>query len=80
MHGDAQLSNSLTKANENHQIFRFFNSGHRWKIVADPKMQSARARKKEGKDAFESTVLSPEANNERSLTTNDLTSRGNLVK
>ena len=53
VHSDAQLANSLTKDNEQHQLNKFYQLGHRWKIVEDPEMKSAKRRKKLGLDALD---------------------------
>ena len=53
VHSDAQLANSLTKDNEQHQLNKFYQLGHRWKIVEDEEMKSAKRRKKLGLDALE---------------------------
>ena len=54
VHGDAMLANSLTKPHEKHQVLLFVQMGHRWKVVYDENMKSARARKKEGLSAMDS--------------------------
>lgn len=46
VHSDAQLGNSLTKPGEKHQFWMFRRMNYTWKIVDDPKMASARTRKK----------------------------------
>ena len=52
-HRDAQLAKSLTEDNEQHQLNKFYQLGHRWKIVEDPKMKSAKRREKLGLDALD---------------------------
>jgi len=53
VHSDAQLGNSLTKPGEKHQFWMFRRMNYTWKIVDDPKMASARTRKKEGLEAMQ---------------------------
>ena len=53
VHGDAMLANSLTKCQEKHQMFLYVQMGHRWKVLYDEQMQSARTRKKQGLAAME---------------------------
>ena len=48
MNGDAQLANSLTKGHEPWQIWMFFNTVCRWRLVYDERFQSAKKRKAEG--------------------------------
>ena len=47
-HSDAQLANSLTKPTEKHQVQLFVRLGHRWRIIYDDQMVSARRRKSQG--------------------------------
>lgn len=56
VHSDAQLANSLTKDSEQQQLQRFYNLGHRWRIIDDPLMRSARNRKKQGLGPLDNTV------------------------
>ena len=53
VNSDAQLANSMTKDHEHHQIQRFYHLGQCWKIVDDPKMMSAKNRKKQGLDPLD---------------------------
>ena len=53
VHGDAQLTNSLTKGHEPGQLRLYYSSGHHWKLVYDAKYQSARTRKAAGILPFE---------------------------
>jgi hypothetical protein len=53
VNSDAQLANSMTKDQEHHQIQRFYHLGQCWKIVDDPKMMSAKNRKKQGLDPLD---------------------------
>ena len=48
VHSEAQLANSLTKANGGHEMELFYRMNHAWRIVEDPSMKSARRRKAEG--------------------------------
>ena len=60
VNSDAQLANSLTKDHEQHQIQRFYHLNQMWKIVEDPRMLSAKNRKKQGLDPLdESTGVPP---------------------
>lgn len=53
VNSDAQLANSLTKDNEQQQLQRFYHLGQCWKIVQDPRMLSAKNRRKEGLDPLD---------------------------
>ena len=53
VNSDAQLANSLTKDTEMHQLQRFYHLGQCWKIVEDPRMMSAKNRKKQGLDPLD---------------------------
>ncbi|OLP78279.1 hypothetical protein AK812_SmicGene41561 [Symbiodinium microadriaticum] len=48
VHSEAQLANSLTKANGGKEIELFYRMNGRWRIVEDEQMRSARRRKTEG--------------------------------
>ncbi|CAE7292450.1 RE1 [Symbiodinium sp. KB8] len=48
VHSEAQLANSLTKTNGLKELEMFYRMGHRWRIVEDEQMQSARRRKEQG--------------------------------
>ena len=48
VHSEAQLGNSLTKSGGNKEIEMFYSMGHRWRIVEDEQMRSARKRKADG--------------------------------
>ena len=52
VHGDAQLANSMTKEHEMQQLERFYHLGHRWRIVEDDNMTSAKNRRKQGLDVL----------------------------
>ena len=56
VHSEAQLSNSLTKANGYHELDMFYKMGHRWRIVEDDQMRSARRRKVAGMDPLQQTT------------------------
>ena len=76
VHSDAQLANSLTKDAEQQQLQRFYNLGHRWKIVDDPLMRSARNRKKLGLEVFEEGDVKDNPRSPEELDRVDLTSGG----
>eukprot|EP00439_Symbiodinium_sp_Y106_P029505 s2527_g3.t1 len=48
VHSEAQLANSLTKQGGGREIEMYYQMGHRWRIVEDEQMRSARKRKQEG--------------------------------
>ena len=48
VHGEANLSNSLTKSSELEQIDSFFRAGSRWAIVQDELMLSAKRQRQLG--------------------------------
>ena len=48
VHSEAQLSNSLTKAGAAKELELYYHMGHRWRIVEDAEMKSARKRKQIG--------------------------------
>ena len=48
VHSDAQLSNTLTKRGEEHQVTRFVSLGQQWRITYDPDMFSGKRRKEKG--------------------------------
>ncbi|CAE7708489.1 RE1, partial [Symbiodinium pilosum] len=47
VHSEAQLANSLTKANGMREYELYSKMGHRWRLVEDTNMMSARRRKEE---------------------------------
>ena len=53
VNGDSQLANSLTKAQEPHQIMEYFRRGGCWRIVHDPELMSGRRRKQLGLGSLE---------------------------
>ena len=53
VHSEAQLGNSLTKANGNQELDRFYRMGYQWRIVEDDQMRSARRRRVEGLDPLQ---------------------------
>ena len=48
VHSEAQLSNSLTKHGGGREIEMYYQMRHRWRIVEDEKMRSAKRRKQDG--------------------------------
>ena len=48
VHSEAQLSNSLTKHGGGREIELYYQMRHRWRIVEDEQMRSARRRKQDG--------------------------------
>ena len=48
VNGDSQLANSLTKAQEPHQLMEYFRRGGCWRIIHDPELTSGRKRKQMG--------------------------------
>ncbi|CAE7735180.1 RE1, partial [Symbiodinium sp. CCMP2456] len=56
VHSEAQLGNSLTKANGYHELEMFYKMGHCWRIVEDDQMRSARRRKVAGMDPLQQTT------------------------
>ena len=50
VHSEAQLANALTKAGNAKELELFYRMHHRWCIVEDPQMRSARTRRTEGLD------------------------------
>ena len=53
VNGDSQLANSLTKAQEPHQIMEYFRRNGCWRIVYDLELISGRKRKQMGLGALE---------------------------
>ena len=53
VNGDSQLSNSLTKEGEPHQIAEYLRRNCRWRIVYDPSLLSGRKRKQLGISSLE---------------------------
>ena len=78
VHGDAMLSNSLTKCQEKHQAFLYVQMGHRWKVLYDEQMQSARARKKQGLSAMEGEQSQNRATTTSPINSSHLTSPINV--
>ena len=54
VHSEAQLGNSLTKSGGSKEIEMFYSMGHRWRIVEDDQMRSARRRKADGVEPLQS--------------------------
>ncbi|CAE7261879.1 RE1 [Symbiodinium sp. CCMP2592] len=55
VHSEAQLANSLTKAGGGRELELYYRMQHSWKIVEDPLMQSARKRRTQGLEPFDTT-------------------------
>ncbi|CAE7233778.1 RE1 [Symbiodinium sp. KB8] len=53
VHSEAQLANTLTKAGATREYDLFYKMGHRWRLVEDPTMMSARRRKQMGLQPLE---------------------------
>ena len=53
VHSEAQLANSLTKANGMREYELYSKMGHRWRLVEDDSMMSARRRKEAGLQPLE---------------------------
>ena len=52
VHSEAQLANSLTKG-QSKEIELFYNLQHKWRLVSDEQMRSARRRRKDGLEALQ---------------------------
>ena len=48
VHSEAQLGNALTKAGGGRELELYYKMGHRWRIVEDSQMRSARRRRTDG--------------------------------
>ena len=48
VHSEAQLSNSFTKASGGRELELYYQMRHRWRIVEDEQMRSARKRRQDG--------------------------------
>ena len=59
VHSEAQLANSLTKAGGGREIELYYQMQHRWRIVEDEQMRSARRRRQDGLPPLD-TVVSEE--------------------
>ena len=55
VHSEAQLGNALTKAGGGRELELYYKMGHRWRIVDDEKMRSARRRRTDGLAPLQST-------------------------
>ena len=55
VHSEAQLANGLTKAGCNRELELYYQMGHRWRIVEDAHMRSARKRRAEGLEPLANT-------------------------
>ena len=58
VHSEAQLANSLTKSNGLREYEMFIKMKHRWRLVEDPNMMSAKRRKELGLQPLEQQRLS----------------------
>ena len=58
VHSEAQLANSLTKSNGLREYEMFIKMKHRWRLVEDPNMMSAKRRKELGLQPLEQQGLS----------------------
>ena len=59
VHGEAQLSNGLTKGSEFKQLELFYTMGQRWRLVEDVERASARRRKALGLGPLEPRLAAP---------------------
>ena len=59
VHSEAQLANGLTKAGSAKELELFYRMGHRWRIVEDDEMLSARKRKSAGLEPLENSSKAP---------------------
>ena len=55
VHSEAQLGNSWTKKNGGKEIEMFYRMLHTWRIVEDPLMRSARKRRQDGLEPFQTS-------------------------
>ena len=55
VHSEAQLGNALTKAGGGKELELYYKMGHRWRIVEDKQMRSARRRRTDGLTPLQST-------------------------
>ncbi|CAE7500597.1 RE1, partial [Symbiodinium sp. CCMP2456] len=53
VHSEAQLANSLTKSNGHREYDLYYRMGHKWRLVEDESMMSARRRKELGLQPLE---------------------------
>ena len=60
VHSEAQLANSLTKAGGYREYELYYKMGHRWRLVEDEAMMSAKRRKDLGLQPLESTTSASE--------------------
>ena len=56
VNGDSQLSNSLTKQDEPHQVLLFQSRNGRWRIIYDQSLMSGKKRKSLGLGSLETEV------------------------
>ena len=62
VHSEAQLANSLTKSGGQREYDLFYRMGHKWRLVEDQSMMSARRRKELGLQPLEQSVKRSETN------------------
>ena len=55
VHSEAQLANSLTKG-QSKEIELYYTLRHRWRLVSDDQMRSARRRRQDGLEALQDAV------------------------
>ena len=72
VHSEAQLANSLTKSNGQREYEMFIRMGHRWRLIEDENMMTAKRRKENGLKPLEQGVIpeSVKSISERSLQDN----------
>jgi hypothetical protein len=68
VHSEAQLANGLTKSGSAKELELFYRMGHRWRIVEDEEMLSARKRKTAGLEPLENGTTSASTPHSTSLT------------
>ena len=59
VHSEAQLGNALAKAGGGRELELYYKMGHRWRIVEDSQMRSARRRKTDGLTPLQITAEPP---------------------
>ncbi|CAE7274795.1 unnamed protein product [Symbiodinium microadriaticum] len=57
LHSEAQLANTLTKSGGQREYDLYYKMGHRWRLVEDESMMSARRRKEQGLRPLEQSDL-----------------------
>ena len=69
VHSEAQLANGLTKAGPGKEIELYYRMGHKWRIVEDSEMMSARKRKTAGLEPLDNTSPPPKTTTPPNITT-----------